>query len=417
MTELQLKALLRGKKLPCSDEQITAILESRGFFRDGAGRICFRRTEPDHTSRSDRHDAAVGLNLTQLCVLLGVGPGDVQRHMRGLASSQPEIRWQRLWQELDLGKLPRISTGTLASLRESIDRERARQFKDEAKTRNQRIVETSGPTKRRPVTKDKGKSQTASTPSGQADPSAKVEANRRVLDVYLEKRRTRIAARSSESLAPDRTAPAADHASPAIQRQSSSAFSWVRTANGCLWLRIAPAETEGERRLESSLQSLKKGLVILNATVRVGRQEREVDAIIVHPHAVITVEQKDTRHRGEIVVPLNGPATVGGNAVDESFRTQARKAAQLLASLLQKTEPRIALGFVTPVLCFHGRDIHVRDDEPTEVRIATTETVAVLARDIGEDQPPLKAPEVERLLAVLGLPSLNEQALRELGFS
>lgn len=86
-----------------------------------------------------------------------------------------------------------------------------------------------------------------------------------------------------------------------------------------------------------------------------GRQERETDAVVLHPRGAFTIEQKDVRGRGPVVVRANQPVTVGGKPIEDGprMRTQARQQSQMLGSVA-KCDPEAQLGFVRAVLCFAG---------------------------------------------------------------
>lgn len=140
-------------------------------------------------------------------------------------------------------------------------------------------------------------------------------------------------------------------------------------------LHVAPPTTMGEVALSAELQKLGSGLVVLNATIAVGTQEREVDAIVILPIGVFTVEQKDTRLTGTLELPTNGPPTIDDHPMaGGDHRSQARKQSQLLASLAAE-EPRINIGFVTPVLAYFG-NVVIATEQSGTVLARTTETLA-----------------------------------------
>ena len=195
---------------------------------------------------------------------------------------------------------------------------------------------------------------------------------------------------------------------------------WEDGAGGCKIYRCAPAATFGEERLAQELARLPHGLAIMSPVLALRGEDREVDAIVVTPHGVVVIEQKDV-HRGSEILKIgpNSAPEVDGQVIDSlsgAWR-QARLHAQKLATLLKnETTPAVEPGFINAVLSFEGvGEVDARHSQvwPTTTR-SVRETVDAC---LSQRTLALSAPEVARMLAVLGTRDLAVAELAAAGFS
>lgn len=182
-------------------------------------------------------------------------------------------------------------------------------------------------------------------------------------------------------------------------------------------LQVTTARTAGERELSAALCRMGNALIVTGYVISGdSRREVETDALVVTPHGVFTIEQKDTRGTGVLDVPVNGPPTLNGVALTKTAnaRAQARRQAQALASQMREA-PALQLGFVVPVLCVSG-GVTMATEESGEVLLATPRTIAQRLR-AASNRTPLPAPEVAGALRRLRLPPLPLKDLTSIGFS
>ena len=191
---------------------------------------------------------------------------------------------------------------------------------------------------------------------------------------------------------------------------------WEGVEGTALVYRCAPSATYGEANLARALGSLEDALVILNPSVVQGRSEREVDAIILTPRGVVTIEQKDVGETGVLSIPLNGTPTLDGRPLKglADARQQARKHAQVLASAA-KREPAIDIGFIHSILSIEGSIELASSPRGNVVVTRTADIIAAIDSALTTGHR-ITTRAIRALLLRLELPQVPAGRLVPLGF-
>lgn len=360
--EALLPALLKGVRVRASREQVAAVLRSGAFVESAPG-TWQRRTDNDDAPAS-RVDATVATwSLDELCATLRVGSEDVGAVFEEAARLQPHDRWAALLSQLRSSAREPIPPKVVAHLSTCAAALQARAYEAAETTRRERLTASARRQELRRAKEEArlndelnrlkkqieaqeqalAHARERMTAAGQGDRSLQAAVNR------LERENSELKA-SHESLRLLGTT---------VDRPEdgggSTPADWHRSPSGVWVLTLSDAHTRGETDLLEELSLLQEGFVIVGAHLTDSRREREVDALVLHPGGVFTIEQKDTRCAGAVAVPHNSPVTVGGVPIEAraKMREQARLQSQMLASIAQR-DPPIELGFVQALLAFRG---------------------------------------------------------------
>ncbi|MRK01380.1 hypothetical protein GEV27_07565 [Aeromicrobium sp. S22] len=375
--------------------------------------------------------APVELNAEQLQVALGATGEELAILMRQLASERLGVDWSRMWRLLMAGKVARISPGTLQSLRAAVDATKELRFAEAARTEGrdaerQAALDAQAAARSAEIEADRAlsrmKAEGERARKAELD-SRNAQLKQRELEKKLRGLETQVERAEQKVKQAERSAAAAASTSrPSIRRVPRDQLRhpplgvWQSRSGGSQHLHVAPPTTNGEVVLAQELEKIGHGLVVLNATIAVGSQEREVDALVILPVGIFTVEQKDTALVGTLEVPTNGPPTVDGRVMDGGdHRGQARKESQLLATLAA-ADPAIDIGFVSPMLSYYG-DVEIATEQSGTVIVRRTGALADLFGDYSRSRrQTIRRPTVIDLLERLEAPGLPWDDIGAAGF-
>jgi hypothetical protein len=406
-----LPALLRGVRLKVADSLLDDVLSAGPFVEVEGGRWTLAESSDSVPRIADPPLVApvaprLEFGKPDLQAFLDIAPELLSLAISHLAKVDGSVNWSELSRRLDSGARVAISQTTLTSLSAEVSRRRAADT-----ARHQRRIEQE-------IAERQAALQLALQSRTRGDESAVAQLRRELSDrdgenarLKAELETRRIEERRAVASESRVRAPAATDTHP----------EWRRT-RGALCFQVAPPVTKGEMALARALESLEVGVVLTGLTLVHQRQEREVDALVVHPRGAFTIEQKDTVRKGEVAVVANRAVTVGGTPIEGGplMRAQARKQSQLLASIT-KSDPDIRLGFVRPLLSFFGP---VEIAPPTEDDLAGAEVlpttphgVAVLIDFLAvRSTAVVSAEAVTMLLERLNIEPPTPGALRRAGF-
>ncbi|MFS3127841.1 nuclease-related domain-containing protein [Nocardioides sp. Bht2] len=207
-----------------------------------------------------------------------------------------------------------------------------------------------------------------------------------------------------------RMAPATSHA--------VAAAVWRQQESGCYTCVVGNAATRGEHEL--LMQPWPEGwLVVAGLEVTDRTRSREVDALVIAPHGLLVIEQKDTSARGSLLFAPNGPPLLDGIALDplSGALRQARLPAQMLGTSL--SEAGIRAGYVAALLAIRGQ-VRVSPDRVGATHLAVTRDAVRVARsllDRDHDEERLTAGTVLAVLSHLALPLRGLPSLQDVGFA
>lgn len=116
--------------------------------------------------------------------------------------------------------------------------------------------------------------------------------------------------------------------------------------------------TYAERRVRDACQHL-PGVLVLGAMVGTGSRLREIDAVLLSPTGLFTVEAKGTRQAGVVATHVNQPWTVDGQpaafAGGANPLRQARQGAQMLRAALDAAD--VDSPFIPAIVAVSGDDV------------------------------------------------------------
>ncbi|WP_127480197.1 nuclease-related domain-containing protein [Nocardioides pantholopis] len=443
--ERALRAALKAQRVDLSLEQVADVLSDDQFVLGGDGRWRLaERTIPAADFLAWRSEEPIArLTYPELTAALAVSELEIRELLPVLARLRPDVDWLALDRRLRTGAAVAVRNSSVEAIRESLASlpvSRAKQ------TGNQQPVTGQAP---RPIatelttfdeqrrTEDAAAQAARSKLEAQlraaedernAAQLARQRAECTVRDLVRE-RQTEIVERARRIREADEAkqrATAEIVQNRRAKRMTSSALTrpirktllgWEQTDVGWVYEVGAPT-TEGERELKRQLRNL-PGIVVLNCYIWDGAKEREVDAVVIHPRGIVTIEQKDVGRTstGLLTVPVNGPVTVGGHEVGhDRARQQARLSAQMLASVSHH-EPKLEVGFITAFLAFHG-DLELEPQlQRGNVRICMTKTVAgTLENYFSARESTVTLTVAQGVLRRLEVPGAGDGRFATLGF-
>lgn len=118
-----------------------------------------------------------------------------------------------------------------------------------------------------------------------------------------------------------------------------------------------PPASAGERALEEVLRGLPTGLALVGVDIATYDKTTDVDAIVVLPSLIATVEVKDTARAGTIAAFLNGPWEVDGQPFQGHGvgpTNQAIQQARILGSARQERPELAKLQRIPATIGVHG---------------------------------------------------------------
>ncbi|WP_235735088.1 nuclease-related domain-containing protein [Nocardioides alcanivorans] len=191
---------------------------------------------------------------------------------------------------------------------------------------------------------------------------------------------------------------------------------WVEHDTGHFTCTLGAAKTAGEKEL-LELAWPQGWLVVGGLEVADSAKTREVDALVISPHGLAVVEQKDVRRSGRLTFSPNGPPLLDGDEVPylAGALAQARLPAQILASALQ--DARVAAGFVLSVLAIRG-NVTLAQDRVGSTHLSTMRSLVAMVRTLfGPDsEDRVRVGTAEALIVALGLPQAGLPPLSACGF-
>jgi hypothetical protein len=112
---------------------------------------------------------------------------------------------------------------------------------------------------------------------------------------------------------------------------------------------------EAEHEVANVLARVPGGLALMGVVLP-GRGGREIDALVVRPDRVVTIEAKGTGLSGPVTIPANGPWLIGGQEADfaggPNPLNQTRVQAQRLRGLCNEAGVRV--GFIPAIAVVVG---------------------------------------------------------------
>lgn len=429
------RAALKAQRIYLSAEQVLSLETDSRFRLDERGRLFAREAPSSVRSEAAQQPPAVvdrsrDYSLRELATLIHVSELDVLGALHDLAVSRLGENWSGLELRLTSGGRARLTEATLAglaarsatiSLRNSLDAEQRRLTAERDVLQEQlKQVASSQEFEQHPGSHElddklqerRMKSTNHSPAEDKLEKALATNLSAEAELATVRAENTRLRQEHQELQEVDK------HPGPA-QRSRHELLRWRPSEHGCRILRASEPVTPGERRLGERLALLPTGLVILNCIVVNGSQERELDALVIHPMGIFTSEQKDTSRSGLLEVPANGPPTVDGEPIaTPEARTQARQQAQIVASLAKSRDP-IDVGFVRAILAFHG-DLTMTS--PSHAGGAVTSCLTddipdVIIEAARSRANPIQKKVVVELLRRLQLPPVQSGDLGLLGFT
>lgn len=397
LSERALMAAMKGRRTPVTIDQLRDLLRADAFrFIDGGWRLTDALAAPAPYPRqphllSDSHKPPAPLQATALTWtmkalrdLLDAADEDIA-HALWLLAAQDEpqhLRWKRAADQLRNGTRAALTQADLGRIRSHLNEMRRAQRPSE------QVAEVH--------------IQAVHPPASAATPTV-AQTGPRAADLA-----------SSATVSHPRTS-AESITSEADRREARSTphrATWQDGDGGCRTYQCAPPATHGERMLAVNLGSLPCGLVILSPIVPRRDDDREIDAIVLTPGGVVTVEQKDVpRGTGRLRFPLNASPECDGRPLPnlDGARRQARLHAQTLASLMRE-DPRTDLGFISAVLSVEGAAEVEADGHRGGVWLSTTEDVVTVIGQCLTQRPfPVSMSSALEALERLGVAALPPQ--------
>lgn len=445
LSERALRAALKAQRIALSVEQVADLLGDDQFVLGGDGRwrLAERRTASDGAMNWPAAESVAHLTYRELAARVNVTERELRELLPILERVRPDVDWLALDRRLRTDVAVAIRDTTVEAVRAALATRSALR-RTHVREQQPLTHQTPAPSSAESSSaNERGGGEDAAAQSLRARLEAQVRAAERDREAAEVARRQAESAmqdlvreRQAEIVERARRVRQADEAKQraiadevqsrhkAGRRSRASARPVRRTLLGweqsnCGWMyAVGAPTTEGERELQRQLRDL-TGIVVLNCQLWDGAKEREVDAIVIHPRGIVTIEQKDIGrpNAGLLEVPLNGPVTVAGQEVGhDRARQQARLGAQMLASVA-KHEPKLDVGFITAFMAFNG-DLELEPQlQQGNVRVCLTGAITGTLEDyFSSRESTVTLSVAQGVLRRLEVPGAVDSRFATLGF-